>query len=73
MVWVVSLLVRDKLMSPNFRMVHRPLLLSKVYERRVPVRFGRFIEPSGVLPTTQFVGKVWVPVMHFCVDQSAKF
>ena len=26
----------------------------------------RFIEGSGVLPTTQFlIGKVWAPVMHF--------
>ena len=40
---------------------------SKVFERLVSVRHGRFMERSGVLPTTQFAyRKVWVPVMHFC-------
>ena len=29
-------------------------LLSKVFEHLVSVRFGRFVERSGVLPTTQF-------------------
>ena len=28
--------------------------MSKVFERLVSVRLGRFMEPSGVLPTTQF-------------------
>ena len=48
-------------MSPQFRKVHRPLLLpitdqflSKVFERLVSVRLGRFMERSCVLPTTQF-------------------
>ena len=50
-------------MSPKLRKVHCPLLLpiirpisitsvlSKVFER---LRFGRFMERSGVLPITQF-------------------
>ena len=29
-------------------------ILSKVFERLVPVRLGRFMECRGVLPTTQF-------------------
>ena len=49
-------------MSPQFRKVHRPLLLpisitsvlSKVFERLESVRLGRFMERSGVLPTTKF-------------------
>ena len=45
-------------MSPQLRKVHRPIsitsALSKVFERLVLVRLGRFMERSGVLPTTQF-------------------
>ena len=51
-------------MSPQFRKAHRPPLLpitdrfpsvlSKVFERLVSVRLGRFMESNGVLPTTQF-------------------
>ena len=56
-------------MSPQFRKVHRPpsnsersnyrpisitSVLSKVFERLVSVRLGRFMECSEVLPTTQF-------------------
>ena len=51
-------------MSPQFQKVHRPPLLlrpisitpvlSKVFERLVAVRLGRFMEHCGVLPTTQF-------------------
>ena len=37
---------------------YRPIsvtpVLSKVFERLVSVRLGRFMECSGVLPTTQF-------------------
>ena len=36
---------------------YRPIsisVLSKVFERLVSVRLGRFMERSGVLPTTQF-------------------
>ena len=58
-VWVVSLLARDRLMSPQFLKVHRPPLLpitdqlSKVFERLEAVRLRRFMEHCGVLPTTQ--------------------
>ena len=51
-------------MSPKFRQVHgsvanyRPIsitsVLSKVFERLVSVRFGRFMKRSDVLLTTQF-------------------
>ena len=57
-------------MLPLFQSVHRhPLLpwnyrpisitseLSKVFERLVSVRLERFIECSGVLPTTQFADR----------------
>ena len=38
----------------NYRLISITSVLSKVFERRVFVRLGRFIEGSGVLPTTQF-------------------
>ena len=38
----------------NNRPISITSVLSKVFERLVSVRLGRFIEPSGVLPTTQF-------------------
>ena len=52
-------------MSPQFRKVHRPpvanyrpisitSVLSKVFERLVSVRRGRFMERNGVLRPTQF-------------------
>ena len=34
-------------------------VLSKVFERLVSVRLGRFMEGSGVLPTTQFAAVHW--------------
>ena len=54
----------------NYRPISITSVLSKVFERLVLVRLGRFMERSGVLPTTQFAyrKKVWVPVMHFCVS-----
>ena len=39
----------------NYRQISITSLLSKVFERLVSVRLGRFMESSGVLPTTQFV------------------
>ena len=65
---VVSRLAGDRPMSRQFRKVHPPsssvanyrpisitsVLSNKVFERLVSVRHGRFIERSGVLPTTQF-------------------
>ena len=38
----------------NYRLISITSLLSKVFERLVSVRLGRFMEGSGVLPTTQF-------------------
>ena len=39
---------------PNYRKISITSVLSKVFERLVSVRLGRFIEGSAVLPTTQF-------------------
>ena len=38
----------------NYRPISITSVLSKVFERLVSVRLGRFVEHSGVLPTTQF-------------------
>ena len=38
----------------NYRPIFITSVLSKVFERLVSVRLGRFMECSGVLPTTQF-------------------
>ena len=38
----------------NYRPISITSVLSKVFERMVSVRLGRFMERSGVLPTTQF-------------------
>ena len=38
----------------NYRPISITLVLSKVFERLVSVCHGRFMERSGVLPTTQF-------------------
>ena len=38
----------------NYRPISITSLLSKVFERLVSARLGRYIELSGVLPTTQF-------------------
>ena len=38
----------------NYRPTSITSVLSKVFERLVVVRFGRFMERSGVLPSTQF-------------------
>ena len=38
----------------NCRPISITSILSKVFECLVSVRLGRFMEPSGVLPTTQF-------------------
>ena len=53
----------------NYRPISITSVLSKVFELLVSVRLGRFLEPSGVLPTTQFAyrkGLGYIPVMHFC-------
>ena len=38
----------------NYQTISITSVLSKVFERLVLVRLGRFMERSGVLPTTQF-------------------
>ena len=38
----------------NYRQISKTSVLSKVFERLVSVPLGRFMECSGVLPTTQF-------------------
>ena len=38
----------------NYRLISITSVLSKVFQRLVSVRLGRFMENSGVLPTTQF-------------------
>ena len=38
----------------NYRPISITSVLSKVFERLVSVRLGRFMERSGVLPTTQY-------------------
>ena len=38
----------------NYRPIYITSVLSKVFERLVSVRLGRFMESSGVLPSTQF-------------------
>ena len=38
----------------NYRPIYITSVLSKVFERLVSVRLGRFMECSGVFPTTQF-------------------
>ena len=51
----------------NYRLISITSVLSKVFQRLVSVRLGRFVECSGVLPTTQFAyQKGLVPVMRFC-------
>ena len=51
----------------NNRPISITSVLSKVFEFLVSVGLGRFMECSGMLPTPSLlIGKVWVPVMHFC-------
>ena len=40
--------------ASNYRPISLTPILSKVFERLVPVRLERFMEGRGVLPTTQF-------------------
>ena len=65
-------------MSPQFRKVYCPLLLpisirsvlSKVFERQVSVCRGRFMERSGVLPTTQFAYRKGTCDALLCVSHT---
>ena len=38
----------------NYRPIYIKSVLSKMFERLVSVRLGRFTESNGVVPTTQF-------------------
>ena len=40
--------------APNYRPISLTYILSKVFERLVSVRLGRFMECTSVLPTSQF-------------------
>ena len=54
--------------ASNYRPISLTPILSKVFERLVSVRLGRFMEGRGVLPTTQFAyRKVLALVMPFFV------
>ena len=51
----------------NYRLISITSVMSKVFERLVSVRLERFMERSGVLPTTQFTyRKSLGTVMHLC-------
>ena len=51
----VTQIPKDPLSSvANYRPISITSVLSKVFERLVSVHLGRFMECSGVLPTTQF-------------------
>ena len=41
-------------LASNYRPISLTSILSKVFERLVSVRLGRFMEGRGVLPATQF-------------------
>ena len=47
-------------------------VLSKVFERLVSVRFGRFMELSGVLPTTEIAYRIGLGTCDalLCVSHS---
>ena len=51
----------------NYRPVSLTSALSKVFESLVSARLGRFIECSGLLPTTKFAYWKGLGTMHFCV------
>ena len=51
----------------NYRPISITSVLSKVFERLVSVRLARFMEAVVCFqPPSLIIGKVWVPVMHFC-------
>ena len=56
----------------NDRPISITSVLSKVFERLVSVRLGRFKEGSGVLPITQFAYRksVGISDAHFCVSHT---
>ena len=79
-VWVVSLLAGDRPISPQLQKVHRPPLLPITdqfpyhhYCPRCLSVWWRFVSDNlwntvvCFQPPSLLIGKVWVPVMHFCV------
>ena len=64
-----QLLMSPNVTSPPQHQIFLTPILSKVFERLVSVRLGRFMEGRGVLPTIQFayIGKVLALVMSFFV------
>ena len=49
----------------NYGPISITSVLSKVFERQVSVRLGRFMEYNLVFqPPSTLIGKVWIPVMH---------
>ena len=48
----------------NYSSISITSVLSKVFERLVSVRLGRFMERSGVLPTTQFAYRKGLGTCH---------
>ena len=56
----------------NYRPISITSVLSKVFERLVSVRLGRFMERSGVLPTTQFAYRKGLGTCdaHLCVSHT---
>ena len=52
----------------NCRPISITSVLSKLFERLVSVRLGRFMNAVvSYQPPSLLIGKVWVPVIHFCV------
>ena len=58
----------------NCRPISITSVLSKVFERLVSVRLGRFMERSGVLPTTQFAYRKGLGTSdaHLCDSHTLK-
>ena len=56
----------------NYRPISITSVLSKVVQRLVSVRLGRFMERSGVLPTTQFAYRKGVGICDelLCVSHT---
>ena len=54
----------------NYRQISIISVLSKVFERLLSVRLGRFVERSGVLPTKQFAQ--WCVCLHLakCIGEA---
>ena len=84
--WVVYLHAGDRQMWPeiqkgppsssvaNYRPISVTSVLSKVFERLVSVRLGRFMERCGVVPTTQFAYRKGLGTANalLCVSHTLK-